>query len=466
MTPEEGQVLLAENAALKRLVVELQEQVEVLTGRVAELEKKGKPPSFAKANRPKKEGTKTRKKRASIHNQARRREEPTQIERHAVDRCEGCGYHLRGESEAYRRQVIELPEPQPVVVIEHQVVKRWCPVCAAWQQPAVDWSQKVVGQGRIGVRLGALIAYLSQSLRATVRGIQTYLATMHQVRLSVGEVSGLLQRMRQRVAPAIEGLKQSARHQGVVHGDETGWREDGQNGYVWCLATDGPEAIRYYEYDRSRAGAVVTKLLGDIFQGHLVSDFYGGYNIYRGPHQRCWVHLLRDLKQLRDEQQADGERLAWVLAVHLQYHLAQEAAGLNDPHERQRQYDALWQRTHLLGLQYAQVKNDPCQALAKRLLRHIDELYQFVLHSTVPADNNLAERALRPLVVQRKVSGGSRSSIGSQTRFGLASLSHLASPPPESLPRVPEPPPPAIRHVPLTLTLVSVNVNSYFLLML
>ena len=98
MTPEEGQVLLAENAALKRLVVELQEQVEVLTGRVAELEKKGKPPSFAKANRPKKEGTKTRKKRASIHNQARRREEPTQIERHAVDRCEGCGYHLEGRA--------------------------------------------------------------------------------------------------------------------------------------------------------------------------------------------------------------------------------------------------------------------------------------------------------------------------------------------------------------------------------
>lgn len=316
MTPEEGQALLAENAALKRLVGELQEQVEVLTGRVAELEKKGKPPSWAKASRAKKEGTKTRKKRVASHNQARRREEPTRIERHAVERCAGCGYHLRGESEAYRRQVIELPEPQPVEVIEHQIVKRWCPVCAAWQQPAMDWSRKVVGQGRIGVRLG---------------------------------------------------------------------------------------------------GA---------FHGHLVSDFYGGYNIYRGPHQRCWVHLLRDLKQRRDEQQADGERLAWALAVHLQYQLAQEAAALDDPHERRRQYDALWQRTQLLGLQYAQVKNDPCQALAKRLLRHIDELYQFVLHPAVPADNNLAERALRPLVVQRKVSGGTRSPAGSQTRFGLASLFH------------------------------------------
>ncbi len=424
MTPEEGQDLLAENAALKRLVTELQEQVEVLTGRVAELEKKGKPPAFAKANRPKKEGTKARKKRAAQHNQARRREEPTRVESHAVDECATCGYHLRGESEAYRRQVIELPEPQPVEVIEHRLVKRWCPVCRAWQQPEMKWAERVVGQGRIGVRLATMVAYLHQSLRAPVRVIQAYLATIHQARLSVGEISELLQRLHDQVRPAIAALKQSAQQQPVVHGDETGWREAGQNGYIWCLATGGEQPIRYYEYDRSRAGAVVTRLLGDTFQGHLVSDFYGGYNIYSGPHQRCWVHLLRDLKQLREEQQADGERLAWALAVQRQYHLAQEAAGLDDPQERRQQYDALWHRTHLLGLQYAQVKDDPCQALAKRLLRHIDELYQFVLHPTVPADNNLAERAIRPLVVQRKVSGGSRSHIGSQTRFGLASLFH------------------------------------------
>ena len=272
------------------------------------------------------------------------------------------------------------------------------------------------------MRLATVVAYLHQSLRAPVRVIQAYLATIHQARLSVGEISGLLQRLHGQVRPAIAALKERAQQQPVVHGDETGWREAGQNGYVWCLATGGEQPIRYYEYDRSRAGAVVTKLLGDTFHGHLVSDFYGGYNIYRGPHQRCWVHLLRDLKQLREEQQADGERLAWVLAVHLQYRLAQEAACLADPKERRREYDALWQRTQLLGLQYAQVKDDPCQAMAKRLLRHVDELYQFVLHPVVPADNNLAERALRPLVVQRKVSGGTRSRAGSEARLGLASL--------------------------------------------
>ncbi len=430
MTEEEGRALIAENAALraenvllKQLNAELQEQFETLVRQVAELEKRQKTPSFVKANRPKKEGpAKERKKRAAKHNQARRREEPTRTERHAVEECATCGYHLRGESEAYRRQVIELPEPQPVEVIEHHILKRWCPVCQAWQQPAMDWSRQVIGQGRIGVRLGALIVYLRQTLRAPLRVIQGYLVTIHQVHLSVGELNGLLNRMHLQVRPAVEQLKQAVRQQAVVHGDETGWREDGQNGYVWCLVTDGPQAIRYYEYDRHRSRAVVTRLLGETFGGHLVTDFYGAYNVHSGPHQRCWVHLLRDLDRLKDDHSADGEVVAWVLSVRSQYKTAQEAAALDDRAERQQVYDTLRRRTDLLGLQYAQVKKHPCQALAKRLLRHQGELYQFVLHPDVPADNNLAERALRPVVVQRKISGGSRSRSGSQTQLALASL--------------------------------------------
>lgn len=430
MTEDEGRALIAENAALwaenallKELVVELKEQIEVLSRQITELEKRQTTPSFVRSNRSKKDGAaKERKKRAARHNQARRREEPTRIERHGVEECATCGYHLRGESEAYRRQVIELPEPQPVEVIEHHILKRWCPVCHAWRQPEIDWTKQVIGRGRIGVRLGALIVYLRQSLRAPLRVIQQYLTTIHQVHLSVGELNGLLNRMHEQVRPAVAQLKQAVREQAVVHGDETGWREDGQNGYVWCLVTDGPQAIRYYEYDRRRSREVVEGLLGDEFHGHLVSDFYGSYNVYSGPHQRCWVHLLRDLRKLQEEHATEGEIAAWALAVGYQYRTAQEAAALDDPVERQRVYDILRRVTDLLGLQYAQVKKHPCQALAKRLLRHQDELYQFVLHPEVPADNNLAERALRPVVVQRKISGGTRSRTGSETRLALASL--------------------------------------------
>ena len=62
------------------------------------------------------------------------------------------------------------------------------------------------------------------------------------------------------------------------------------------LSTSGADAVRYYEYDRSRAGAVATRLIGRDYQGHLVSDFYAASNQVPGPHQRCWGPLLRELE--------------------------------------------------------------------------------------------------------------------------------------------------------------------------
>jgi hypothetical protein len=75
-----------------------------------------------------------------------------------------------------------------------------------------------------------------------------------------------------------------------------------------------------------------------------------------------------------------------------------------------------------LGLKYAQEKGHPCRALAKLVLRHEDELFQFVLVEGLASNNNLAERSIRPLVIMRKISGGSRSPNGSKTRMALASL--------------------------------------------
>ena len=167
-------------------------------------------------------------------------------------------------------------------------------------------------------------------------------------------------------------------------------------------------------------------ILGAVCKAHLVSDFYCGYNDYAGPQQRCWVHLLRDLRELGKEQAENQEVRGWLDAVAELYH---EAVGWlkgrePPPAERAEKYDELKQRAHKLGLQHAQSKRHPCQALAKRLLRHEEELFQFVLVPGLAAHNNLAERAIRPLVVIRKVSGGSRSAKGSATKMALASMLH------------------------------------------
>jgi transposase len=427
MLEEEVIRLRAENQELKQQLAQALEQLAAAQQRIAELEQHhDDPPPFVKPNRAKPaEPKQPRKKRAPQHNHGRRRMVPTRHVDHTLDRCPDCHYRLQGHSLDYTREVIELPDPQPVAVIEHRVIKRFCPHCQRWQSPKLELAGQVLGQGRIGVRIASLIAYLRTTLRLPIRRIQAYLRTIHQLILSAGELVELLHQVRRSAQPAITALKQQARASPILHGDETSWRENGVNGYIWAFSTPGEDGVRYYEYDRSRGQGVVKRILGGVFQGHLVSDFYAGYNGYAGKHQRCWTHLLRDLRALKDEQAQDADVQSWALAVRACYDDAQAwlAAQPQAPQDaREAQYVALTSRSHTLGLQYAKAYGHPCCALSKRLLRHEDELFQFVLVDGLSADNNLAERSIRPLVVCRKISGGSRSDEGTQTRMVLASL--------------------------------------------
>lgn len=101
----------------------------------------------------------------------------------------------------------------------------------------------------------------------------------------------------------------------MAHADETGWCENGQNGYVWTFLSQAPRPVYYFVYHQTRANRIPQGVLGLHFPGHLVSDFYAGYNVIRGPHQRCWVHLLRDWHALTEAPVATPEVVDWVKGV-------------------------------------------------------------------------------------------------------------------------------------------------------
>lgn len=432
---------------LEEEVVKLRAELAAALAKIKELEAelervKSAPLSFVKPNTPKskeKSEKKARRKRAKDQNGARRREIPTQVVQHTIEQCPQCRYPLSRRILGMRRQVIELPPPQAVEITEHQVFKSWCARCGKWHYSPLDLSGQVVGQGRsqsrMGVRIASLIAYLRTTLRLPVRQIKEYLYTMHRLAVSTGEIVELLHRLKEEgaVKEAISALYGKIRTSRIVHGDETGWREAGHNGYIWCFCT--PQGERLYEYDHSRGGAVAKRILGGEFKGTLVTDFYAAYNDLPCEHQRCWVHLLRDLHTLKEEHSKDSEVLDWAKAVRGLYERAQQRLhsapepqhGLGPPSEQERAalYEELIEQATKLGLRYADAKEHrehPCHTLCKRLLRHQDELFQFVLVPGLSADNNLAERSIRPLVVVRKVSGGSKSPKGSATRMMLASL--------------------------------------------
>jgi transposase len=436
MTAEEEIVALrAEVAMLKE---QLAQALAVIAQLRAELDKyRNQPPSFIKPNtaKPKDKAQKQpRRKRAKDQNGARLREQnPTQTIQHVVEQCPKCAYPLQHPQLALRRQVIELPPPQPVEVTEHQLYKSWCPRCEKWHQAHVDLSTQVMGQSRMGVRIASLIAYLRTSLRMPVRLIREYLLCVHNLLVSTGEIVDLLHRVAEteKVAQTTASIKERVRKSTIVHGDETGWREGGQNGYIWLFCT--PDGERYYEYDHSRAGAVAKRILGTQFKGVLVTDFYVAYNDLPCEHQRCWVHLLRDLHALKEEHLEDQEVLDWANQLRKLYDQAQNSLngqgrwGRWPPTQEQREmlYIELVEGAARLAGRYAKAKEygtHPCHTLSKRLMLHQDSLFQFVLQEGLSADNNLAERSIRPVVVMRKVSGGSQSERGSRTRMTLASL--------------------------------------------
>ncbi len=429
---DEVAALRAEIARLRADLAAAQAVIEHLRGEgapvVAQREEqrapaKGPTPAFVGANtRPEPTGE-PRKKRAAAHNKGRKREErPTRSVQHAVERCPDCGYLLRGQSLDWTRDVLELPPPPPVEVVEHQYLKRRCPACATWHTPKAD-ADGVVGQGRLGIRLLSLLAYLRTVARLPLRTIQDHLASVQGLHLSVGGIAAALTRLRTALTPVLEEIKTQARGSPSVHMDETSWRENGQNGYVWTLCTTGPEAVRYYAYDHSRAGAVARRLLG-AYRGILVTDFYAAYGQVPSPHQYCWVHLLRDLHTLKETHPTDGLLHGWARAVRHLYDIGRaELARTPAPTAAQREALArlLDARLQHLGRRYARRSGHPCRALAQRLLRHQGQFFTFVRTPDVSADNNPAERALRPLVIMRKISGGSRSAEGSITRLALAS---------------------------------------------
>lgn len=435
VTDEVYAAVLTENAQLRQQILDVQAQLQTALERIRDLEAlKTPPPSFVKGNVPERpQPQPPRKKRAAEHNRARRREaEPSQIIEHRIAVCPDCGSRLGGVSLGRQRQVIELPPPPPVTVSEHRVYKGWCSACRRWHEAPLDLSHETLGQSRMGVRVTALVAHLRTVLRLPLRTIVRYLADLHGLHVSVGEIVDLLHRVAARAAPLVEQIKQQARTRAVVHADETGWREDGHNGYVWLLST--PQGERVYTFDRSRAGRVINDLLGEDFGGVLVTDFYGAYNdTPGGKHQRCWVHLLRDVHTLHDAYlRPTGLRglevTSWTGAVVALWRRVQAAAtsppedALGPPGPREQRYRELLGEVQALGDQFVEQRGHPCRPLAWRLWPFAPELLTCVRQAGVPCDNNQAERDLRPLVIARKISGGSRSPRGSATRMALSSL--------------------------------------------
>jgi len=426
------------------LILHQQDQITQLISRVESLERDlskrgGGPPSWVKpnargANKEPKGGEEAERKKRS-QSFTRPLENATEVVFHTQDHCPDCNHELSGGWEHSRRQVIEVP-PTPIRIIDHVVVGRYCAYCKKRCLPSLDLSDQVIGRHRIGIGLMSLIGYLRSECRLPINGIKGLLFTLYGLKISRGKIVDVLHTISEHGKGCLKQMLEQVRGSSCVHADETGWRENGQNGYIWSFSTP---SLRYFHYDRSRAGAVPRDILGEEFDSVLVSDFYGAYNsVGNCNNQRCWVHLLRDLHKLKESYPKDTSVKQWAKQIKSLYKQAilyqkrclqamqtsSSSFGYNILQRRDKRRD-FESRLAWLALPYLKEKGqdaDPQTVLAQRLDRFASELFVFIEHPHVPSENNAAERAVRPCVIARKISGGTRSDKGSKTRMDLMSL--------------------------------------------
>ena len=411
----------AELAGAQATAQQLAQRVGELAQRVRELEGRGPdrpqglagnkalPATPAAARAP-------RKKRP--HNAARQRMTPTARVVHAVDRCPDCGVALGGGAVKRTREVIEVPRA-PVAVTEHAYLERRCPWCRRHWTPPAELGGVVLGRQRLGVGLVSLIATLREEGRWPFRTIQWYLRAFYDLRLSVGALVGVVKRGAAHGADVVGRIRDQIRRSAVVNVDETGRREGGSNGYVWCFST--PEA-RYFAR-RGRGKGVLDEVLGDRFDGVLVSDLYAAYDHYPGVQQRCWAHLLRDVHDLRVRHPTDTALGPWAAGLRDLYARAVAYARDDADAPARRQAKRAFEGEALALCQpYLHAERAPQRVLCQRVAQYLPALFEFVLDPAIPATNNGAERAIRHFVTGRKISGGTRSEEGSDTKMGLATL--------------------------------------------
>ena len=417
LTKASRETLLAVIAEQQGVITELRQRVE---GLEAQLSKGGGRGSGMPGHKPAARGKGTperkgpRKKRP--HGFARPRTEPARRVVHALDSCPECHTGLSGGWVHRTREVIDIPVA-PAEVTEHVFLARTCPLCRKRRLPQDFPPEIAVGRQRLGVNLVSLIAALREEGRLPVRTVQWYLGTVHQLKLSVGAIVRAVHQVARQAGPEVGGLLERIRSSPVVHAGETGWRENGENGYVWTFSTPGE---RFF-LRRGRGGEVVDEVLGESFEGILVSDFYAAYHHYPGLKQRCWVHLLRDIHTLKELHPEDAGLARWAKGVKKLYAKARAwaAAGKRPPSRGQL---VLEQRLLALCRPFLEDPPAPQGKLCRRIERHIKELFVFVSHPETPSDNNAAERGLRHLVISRKISGGTRSEAGTESKMALASL--------------------------------------------
>ena len=349
---------------------------------------------------------------------------PDEIIEQQVERCEACQHDLHAVAAcgSERRQVVDVPSPR-LVVREYRAEQKQCPHCHHITIAA--FPAGVQAPLQYGPQVGATAVYLvEQQLLPLARACEV-MSDLLGVHMSEGTIWELIKRCAVELAPVEQQIKEALQQGEVIHQDETGLHVEGKR--HWMHVTCTP-SLTHYHVDKSR-GQAALEAIGILahFSGISIHDGWGSYFLYACQHAACLVHVLRDLVFVAEEEGA-----LWAVD------LKELLLDMKQATEEAREQGKLWldplevvdwearflelldegDRLHPYALAppgaRGRCKQSAARNLLDRLRKHQQAVLAFLEDLRVDFDNNLAERDLRMVKVQQKVSGCFRSVAGAQ----------------------------------------------------
>jgi len=404
-------VLKDENAKLKREIVRLKEELEKIKKQRDTYKGMIFKPNIQKIVKVQAKKKKLGGQAGHRGNSRRLPQTVVQIKRVYFQNCPHCNHPLKRTNSVEEHTVEDIPDFEEIktTVVKFESERQWCRRCA---KEVVATPLEVIPNSRLGIHLIIQVLIFKYVCRMSFEIIVSALWQTYGLRITTAGLINTLKRTKVWLGPEYGKLLDIIRGSPVKHADETGWRIKGLNGWLWAFLTK--DSV-YYTIEHSRGGGVARNVLSASSQTDvLVRDDYAGYKNLKLNHQSCLRHLLGESREASEAKDSSKEvRNLHKLLKRMYKELATIIEQPFDPQRRQAYYQ--YYSVCLKDIVEINFQNIDAKKIQVRIKNQGNNLITAILYKNVPLTNNLAERQIRPAVVIRKISGGSRSDLGAQT---------------------------------------------------
>jgi hypothetical protein len=324
--------------------------------------------------------------------------------------CAQCGGLLLGEDpDPERHQVSEVPKVEAEVT-EYRRHRIKCVVCNTLNQ--AEWPADMP-RGSFGPRAQAIVAYLSGRMGISQRDICETMAVLHGLYMSLGSISAIEERVSTALEQPVKETSKFVQQQAVNYVDETGWKEQNKNCWLWLTASAAATVFRIMNGRGSAQAREIIKVKG---KGVITSDRCGAYNwIGLSRRQICWAHLKRDFQAIAERVDSEVIGQGLLEQVKLLFELWHKARdGTISRLEFQQQMQPVQEQVSKLLREGRNSPNNKTRRTCANIALMERAIWSFVRVEGVEPTNNNAERPLRRAVLWRKKSFGTQSYAGSR----------------------------------------------------